>query len=83
MENSNKIPISDYTVTNTFTINSIQISVLNVILNTSADIRVNCYDDSGNNRQTLFFKLADDDYKLWGSEDDFIINWVKNKMGVN
>jgi hypothetical protein len=81
-DNTGQIPISDYTITSSYVVNSIVIAITNIVLYTSADIQVACYDQYGNYKTNLYFKIVGDEYNAWGDNDDYIVAWVKTQMGV-
>jgi hypothetical protein len=80
---SNKIPVSDFNVTDSYSISYIEIIVVNIDLYTSATICVSCYIDSGLMVKRYNFTLKGDDYNNWGSNDDYIVNYVKTQLNVS
>ena len=64
------------------TIHSISITVKNVILYKSAEIFVNFYDETERFLDVKMVELTGDDYLNWGSNDDYITNFVSQKLGI-
>ena len=79
---SNNVPVSNFSITNTYDIKLLQITVVNVDLFTSARIIVRCFSDSGSMVQTYEYMLIGDDYANWGSDDEYIINYVKTQLNI-
>ena len=65
----------------TLTIYSFTLDRIEVELFNSARIRVNLMDQNNNRIDCTFVTLDGDDYKNWGNSDDYIINYVANKLG--
>jgi hypothetical protein len=62
---------------------TISISILELVLNTKAIIKVLYYDDDYKIIENKILSLEQPDYGNWGSDDNFIINWVFEKLGLN
>ena len=80
---SNQIPVSDFNITDSYSISYIEIMIVNVELYTSATISVSCYINSGLMVKRYNFTLIGDDYNNWGSNDDYIVNYVKTKLNAS
>lgn len=65
----------------TLTIYSFTLDRIEVDLFNSARIRVNLMDQNNNRIDCTFVTLTGDDYSNWGNSDDYIINYVANKLG--
>jgi hypothetical protein len=65
----------------TLTIYSFTLDRIEVDLFNSARIRVNLMDKDNNRIDCTFVTLTGEDYKNWGNSDDYIINYVANKLG--
>ena len=61
---------------------SVRIIVLNVELNVSANIDVQLLNSEGNIVDVKHLKLEQPDYSLWGTDDEFIVNWSLNQLGL-
>ena len=78
---SYQIQAFDKTETFTNTINSISVSVFDMILGVSAKILTQ-YFDNGRGVYMTQDILTGDDYTNWGSDDDYIINWICQKYNL-
>jgi hypothetical protein len=65
----------------TLTIHSFTLDRIEVDLFNSARIRVNLMDKDNNRIDCTFVTLTGEDYTNWGNSDDYIINYVANKLG--
>ena len=63
--------------------NSISITVTEIELNVKANIRVVFYDNDYNSIKTEYLILQQPDYSYWGTDDQFIVNWALQKLGLN
>jgi hypothetical protein len=70
------------TFTNPKTVYSFTIESVIVNINTSATIQVNCFDTSGNNIGNKSFTMEHTDYVQWGTDDGFIVAFVKEKLAL-
>lgn len=79
--NSNFILLnSPITKQKTIIYTKINIQVLNHILgNNECDIQVEVFDDSCEYKKTYYYLLSGTDYLNW-TTDNFLINWVQNKL---
>ena len=71
----------DKTETITNTINSIQVSVVDIVLGVSAKV-ITEYFSNGRGLYLMQDILTGDDYTNWGSDDDYIVNWVCKKYNI-
>jgi hypothetical protein len=76
------IPVSNFTITESYSITALEINVMNVTLFNSANIRVCCFDESNVIVKCYSYTLTGDDYTNWGSNDDYIVNYVKIQLGI-
>ena len=74
-------PIQPYDQVTVKVIYGFDVEVNTVILNTSARLSVRLYDQNNTivNVQTL--ELTGEDYSNWGTDDNYIINYVVQKLG--
>jgi hypothetical protein len=63
------------------TLNAINISVERVQLNVSASILVQVFDDAGELADYHTLSLSGDDYNQWAEDDQYIVNFVCEKLG--
>ena len=76
-----EIPIVPATITNTNTISSISLEIVRLVLNSFADVRVLQKTSDGKIYKVEHIKIEGDDYKNWGSDDTYILNFILNKLG--
>lgn len=82
MNEENNVPIEPYTLVKTSTITSIRIEVNQIRLYNSVTIGVLLFDESGQPIDHRLITIAGADYTNWGNDDDYIINFVLNKLGL-
>ena len=61
-------------------ISKIKIKVMNLILNESAMIKVESFDDENKLLNTYYFELNEKNYHMWNT-DSWLIDYVCNKYG--
>lgn len=44
------------------------------------DITVYLFDYRGHTLDIRLLRMENQDYKNWGSDDNYVINWIKNKL---
>jgi hypothetical protein len=74
-------PIQPQNLTTVKVVCGFEVEVMNVILNTSAKLSVRLYDTNNKLVNVQIMDLSGEDYKNWGSNDDYIINYVAQKLG--
>lgn len=75
-----KIDIEPFTVTTTNVMTKMSIRRITINLNTSANIMVDLFDDNNRFIQMKILTLAGEDYSNWGTDDNYIIEWVKQNL---
>jgi hypothetical protein len=55
--------------------------IIDLVLNTSATFRVITYDIEGSSIDTTSVLLAGEDYTNWGTNDDYVIQFVATQLG--
>ena len=82
-----EIPKDDITMFNVYPNFSItkrivkaKIGVMEYIPFTSAKISVLLYDDNYCVVDSRIYLLENPDFALWGTDDKFLINWIKTKL---
>jgi hypothetical protein len=70
------------TVSNSKVIHSFAIQNIIVQINSSATINILCFDVEENNIGYKSITIEHDDYVLWGNDDTFILNYVKDKLAL-
>jgi len=76
---SQNIVPQDYVETNKIV--RIEIQVSNIILKTSATFRVNSFNENDKFIKLDYITITGDEYNAWGSDDDYIINLICQKLG--
>jgi hypothetical protein len=71
------VTVTKVTVMSKFTIQRVDIH-----LKQSANITIDLIDNNGNYAGTEYLVMSGDDYSNWGSDDDYLINWVKNNLNL-
>jgi hypothetical protein len=61
-------------------ISKIKIKVMNLILNESAMIKVESFDDENKLLNTYYFELNEKNYQMWNN-DNWLIDYVCDKYG--
>jgi len=79
MSNLNVVPFDETTVK---TVYSITINVNNVVLFQSAVITVVYYDVNSSFISLQSLELSGTDYTNWGSNDDYILNYVSTALNI-
>jgi len=83
MNDSNRdISITPITVTTTTVIDKFVIQRVEVKLKESAHIVVDLVNNTGNYAGSKYLTISGEDYANWGSDDDYLINWIKNNLNV-
>ena len=62
-------------------VSSFDIQSIDLILFNSARIRVALLDENANLLDINFLTMEGEDYANWGSDDNYIINYVATKLG--
>ena len=81
MDNNKTTSITPFEQTTVKTVHSFTVKVNNVILHTSAKIMVQLNDENNNLIDIKMIDLDGNDYLNWGSNDDYITNYVAQKLG--
>jgi hypothetical protein len=76
------ISITPVTVTTTTVIDKFIIKIVDVKIKERADIKIDLLDNTGNYAGTKYLSMTGDDYANWGSDDDYLINWIKNNLNL-
>ena len=61
-------------------ISKIKIKVINLVLNESAMIKVESFDDENKLLNTYYFELNGNDYQMWNT-DSWLVDYVCDKYG--
>jgi hypothetical protein len=67
----------------TQTIVRFSLNIIELVLNQSATFSVLCYDANDKLIETKFVKLEGTDYTDWGSQDDYVVQFVASQLGFN
>jgi hypothetical protein len=76
------ISITPITVTRVTIIDKFIIRKVDVKLKESAEIIFDLVDNTGHYAGTKYLVISGEDYANWGSDDDYLINWIKNNLNV-
>ena len=77
-QKTNIVPVEQST---TKIITSFKVFVNSVDLFEKAKIRVQLFDTNNNFVKMEFLEMSGEDYNNWGSDDNYIINYVAQKYG--
>lgn len=55
--------------------------ILTLVVNTSASFRVVTFDIDGSSIDTTTVILAGEDYSAWGTNDDYVVQFVATQLG--
>jgi hypothetical protein len=64
------------------TVTSFSINVVNFVLFQSVTLNVMLFDENKNFISVQIIDITGEDYTKWGSNDDYIINYVAQKLGL-
>ena len=62
---------------------AVRVIVLSVDLGVSASIDAQLLDTAGTIVDVKHLKLEQPDYSLWGTDDDFVVNWTLQQLGLS
>ena len=79
---SNSVEIKDYDLVETKTVSKVAIQVIQLVLNQGCKLSYMLYSSDGKLVKNGIMDLYDDDYAAWGSNDQFIIDYVLGKLGL-
>ena len=79
--NDINVNVNNYTLVTTNIVNNIKIQVINLVLFTSVSLSVGLYTNKllVENQKLM---LIGDDYNNWMNDDNYIITYVLNKLGL-
>jgi hypothetical protein len=69
-------------ISNTYEINAINVKIGELILNTSVVVYTDFLNNNGSIIKTTRDILTDWDYKNWGTNDLYIIDWICRKYAL-
>lgn len=76
-----KVDIEDYEQVNTLTFTSIEVFVIGIALGVNARLGVRMFGKDGKPLDSKQLTMDGEDYKNWGNDDDYVINFVCKKLG--
>ncbi len=76
----NNFIIEPLTITTTKTITKFNINYITVNLFDSVNINVVLFDENNMPCDTKNYLMNGDEYKLWGDDDNYIVDWIKSKL---
>jgi len=74
-------PIQPYDQVTVKVIYGFDVEVNGVVLNTSARLSVRLYDKNNTIVNVQTMELIGEDYTNWGNDDNYVINYVVQKLG--
>lgn len=77
-----KIEVQDKEEVKVFTINNIEIRILNLSLNKFVDLNVTLKQNN-DFVNSVYMRIEGEEYTAWGNDDDYLENLVLNKLGLN
>lgn len=75
------VPIQTATITETKTVTSFKVHVVNVELFTSVTVAVSLFNDVGAIVGSRCYVIGGDEYLAWNNDDQYLINLVAQKLG--
>jgi hypothetical protein len=69
-------------IVKTYTVSNIEISVVNIKLFDSVTLSVFLKDVDNNLIDVQYFTLKNEEYNNWGSNDDYILDFILSKLGL-
>ncbi len=81
-DTNQNISITPVTLTTTTVIDKFVIKIITVTIKKEAYIHIDLLDNNGNYAGNRFFTMSGDDYANWGSDDDYLIDWIKNNLNL-
>ena len=76
----NTYTIEPITITTTKTITKFIIENITVNLFDSVKMNVVLFDENSNPVDFKLLTMENEEYKLWGDDDNYIINWITEKL---
>ncbi len=76
----NNFIIEPLTITTTKRITKFNIDHIAVNLFDSVNINVVLFDENNMPCDTKNYIMNGDEYKLWGDDDNYIVDWIKSKL---
>ena len=76
------IYVNDKIITTSQTVTSIDIELVSLNLGVGARFVVRQFNDNKNLVDLTFVNLEGDDYKAWGTDDNYIENFILNTLGM-
>jgi len=81
MSTTSNTQIENFNIVTSNTATSFTVSVINVDLFTSANLRVMIYDVNNNLIQCNYVTMSGSDYTNWSTNDEYVITFVANTYG--
>jgi len=77
-----EVNVQSKDIVTTQTVSKIKIDDIKVNLNSSARITVQLLNEDGGLVGVEFVNMAGSDYDNWGSDDQYLVNFVFTKLGL-
>jgi hypothetical protein len=75
------VQIKPFEQVKTTVVTGMTVRVMRVELFKSATLHVSLLDEAGRSIDSKVVEISGDDYKQWGSDDEFIYQYIANKLG--
>ena len=79
MDTYNILPVES---TQTIISNRMTIRVLNLVFGTSLEVIASIVQDNGKVTQNYHLVISGEEYAAWGSDDEYMVNLIAQKIGV-
>ena len=84
MDRNEKIAqLTPVEIVTTNTVSGIKIRILRIEIFSSATLMVEILNQSGNAIKHEMIEVGGDDYKNWSNDDNYLYDFVANKLGYN
>jgi len=66
--------------TTTVTYSYFNVTLLNMVFNTSATFQIQLYDENNKLLTVQMMTMSGSDYSNWGGNDDYVYTWVNQQL---
>ena len=81
--NEKIVQLTPVEIVTTNTVSGIKINIIRMEIFTSATLMVEILNQSGNIIRNEIIELNGDDYNNWSNDDNYLYDFVSNKLGYN
>ena len=79
---SNVVPVVEKDVSLSYLVNSFEMNVIALELNTSVTVSANCLDRNSTFLFNKVFVIEGQEYTYWGNNDEYLKSVVASKLGL-